>query len=118
MPDSDWAVYRLDFAGNHFLVAKHLTEAGARELVAEFEAHKHHQHYWAERAPHQPRDFAEVLRASLRTGSSLDASLKVLKNQNASVAECIEAVQQVRGTSIIEAQELVRHSSAFAVETE
>lgn len=54
MTDNDWAVYRLDFAGNEFLVEKNLSEEQARQLVAKFESYKHHQYYWCARLPDSP----------------------------------------------------------------
>ena len=113
MAADDWAVFRLDFAGNRFLVEKNLPETRARQLVAEFEAHKHHQHYWAERVAAWRVDFAAMLRESLAAGSALDAALKVLKNQGASRLDCVRAVSEARGISWEAAETLVVGSTAF-----
>ena len=55
-----------------------------------------------------------MLRESLNGGSSMEASLKVLKNQNASAIQCIEAVRDVRDLDLLEAKRLVVNSSAFS----
>ncbi len=44
----------------------------------------------------------------------MEASLKVLKNQNASAIQCIEAVRDVRDLDLLEAKRLVVNSSAFS----
>lgn len=116
MADNDWAVFRLDFNGNEFLVEDHLSEERAHQLVAEFEAHKHHQHYWATRIPQPAVDYAGMLRESLAAGSALDASLRVLRHQGASAQQCIEAVCRVRGLTSHDARRAVLQSPAFADE--
>ncbi len=113
MSNNDWAVFRQDFTGNEFLVEKHLTEERARELVEIYEARKHHQHYWARRAPDIPIDYVQMLRDLLSTGSPLDSALLVLRNQDASLQQCIEAVSEVRGLSPIESKRVVLQSSAY-----
>ena len=114
MAKNNWAVFRQDFTGNEFLVEAHLSEQRARELVIEYESHKHHQHYWASEVPETPVDYTQMLRESLNGGSSMEASLKVLKNQNASAIQCIEAVRDVRDLDLLEAKRLVVNSSAFS----
>ena len=114
MSDHNWAVFRQDFTGNEFLVEQNLSEARARELVIEYESHKHHQHYWACAIPDSKIDFSEMLRESLSSGSSLDATLKVLRNQNASLIQCIKAVKEVRKTDLEESKRLVLNSPAFS----
>lgn len=113
MAENNWAVFRQDFTGNEFLVEKHLSEERARELVVEFESHKHHQHYWAVQMQETYIDYEQMLRASLESGSSLDASLMVLRNQNASMIQCIKAVREVRGMDLAESKRLVLFSPAF-----
>jgi hypothetical protein len=114
MSTNDWAVFRFDFNGNEVLVEKRLTEERAWELVAEFESHQHHQHYWASRLPDVPIDYAQMLRKLLNAGSPLNASLQVLRNQNASLMQCIKAVYEVRGVTVLEAKRVVLLSPAFA----
>ena len=46
---ADWSVWRQDDHGNVFEVCRQLTQAEARNLVAEFEARGHKQSYWAAR---------------------------------------------------------------------
>ncbi|MEM9413840.1 MAG: hypothetical protein AAGA30_22215, partial [Planctomycetota bacterium] len=70
MSEDNWAVFRQDFTGNEFLVKQQLTEQRARELVIEYESHKHHQHYWACEIPDSEVDYSAMLRASLNSGSS------------------------------------------------
>lgn len=59
-------------------------------------------------------DYINMLRASIDSGSSLDASLRVLRNQSASIIECIKAVREVRNVSLEESKRLVLKSPAFA----
>lgn len=114
MSNDNWAVFRQDFTGNEFLVEQNLTEQRARELVIEYESHKHHQHYWACEIPDSPIDYSEMLKASLKSGSPLDASLKVLRHQNASKIQCIEAVREVCNIDLAESKRVVLNSPAFA----
>jgi|GEM_PF-4644298 len=100
MNGNDWAVYRLDFSGNEFLVERGLTRERAEELVLEYEARKHHQHYWARQRTESSVDYAQMLRESLNAGSSLDMSLHVLRNQKATETECIKAVCEVLGQDL------------------
>ena len=113
MASNDWAVYRIDFTGNDFLVEKRLTEALAHQLAAELEAHGHHQHYWACRIPDSPVDFAQMLRDSLKSGSPLHASLQVLRNQGASVNECINALREACGLKLSECKRALLLSQGF-----
>ncbi|MEM9411084.1 MAG: hypothetical protein AAGA30_08220 [Planctomycetota bacterium] len=114
MSEKKWAVFRQDFTGNEFLVEQHLSEQRARELVVEYESHKHHQHYWACKLSDLPTDYTEMLRASLNSGSSLEASLKVLRNQNATAIQCIKAICEVKSTDLAESKKIVLSSSAFS----
>jgi hypothetical protein len=116
MSQDIWAVFRQDFTGNEFLVEKNLSKDRADELVIEYESHKHHQHYWACELPETDIDYTQMLRESLESGSSLNASLVVLKHQNASASECIEAVQLVRGMDLKESTQVVMTSPAFATQ--
>ena len=118
MPTNNWAVFRQDFAGNEFLVEKNLSEDRAHELVIEYESHKHHQHYWARQLQDSPTDYTKMLRDSLSAGSTLDASLMVLRNQNASLIQCIKAVREVRGIDASSSKRIVLESPVFADHTE
>lgn len=42
----DWSVWRQGDDGNQFLIEEGLSEAAARQMVAEFEARGHKQLYW------------------------------------------------------------------------
>ncbi|MEQ9068802.1 MAG: hypothetical protein RLO18_18855 [Gimesia chilikensis] len=44
-----WSVWRQGDAGNRFVMAEGLSEAAARQMVAEFEARGHKQLYQASR---------------------------------------------------------------------
>ena len=114
MSTDNWAVFRQDFTGNEFLVEQNLTEQRAQELVIEYESHKHHQHYWACEIPESQIDYSAMLIASLNSGSSLDSSLKVLRNQNASAIQCIKAVREVRNVDLAESKRIVLNSPAFS----
>lgn len=118
MSGNDWAVFRLDFNGNEFLVEQDLTEERAHELVLEFESHKHHQHYWACRVPEPAINYTQMLRDLLNNGSTLDVSLAVLRNQNATVIQCIKAVRDVRGWNLAESKRAVLQSPVFADQLE
>jgi len=95
MPESEksWAVFRQDFMGNEFLVEKQLTENRARELVEEYEAKKHHQHYWAIRYIESEPDYLTMLSEQLQKGTPLSLAIKVLLNQNATVEDCLAAIR-------------------------
>lgn len=47
--DPAWAVWRMDDAGNRFVVRERLTREAAERLVDEFAARGHKQTYWSER---------------------------------------------------------------------
>ena len=95
------------------LLRRGFQENRAHELVIEYESHKHHQHYWAGRIPNVQPDFAGMLQQQLHDGSSLGCALKVLKNQNASLSECIKAVSEVRQVTLDEAARVVDESKCF-----
>lgn len=114
MSTGNWAVFRQDFTGNEFLVEENLTEQRARELVIEYESRKHHQHYWACALPDLPIDYSAMLSESLKSGSSLDASLKVMRNQNASLIQCIKAVREVQNIDLAESKRIAMNSPAFS----
>ena len=42
----NWSVWRQGDDGNQFLIEEGLSEAAAQQMVAEFEARGHKQHYW------------------------------------------------------------------------
>ena len=105
--DFEWAVFRLDYAGNQFLVKKGLSEFEAHRVAKEFESHGHHHHYWVQRFPEASVDYTEMLRKLLDHGSSLESSLKVLLAQNASEDECVEALCKLRELSREHAKQLV-----------
>ena len=111
---ADWAVFRQDFTGNEFLVEKHLTEKRARELVVEFESHKHHQHYWAAQVPELPVDFSKMLGEILGSGSPLDNALLVLKNQGVTPLDCVQAICDVRKQELEVGLEIVVRSPVFS----
>lgn len=118
MSDEDWAVIRFDFNGNEVIVEKDLPEEHARALVIEFESHHHHQHYWASRLPAAPVDYTCMLQEQLKVGSPVTAALQVLRNQKASLIECIKAVRQVLGISLQESKRIVLLSPAFCDQQE
>ena len=115
---NNWAVFRQDFAGNEFLVEKNLSKERAHELVREYESHKHHQHYWACQVLESPIDYTEMLRDWVNSGSTLVVSLKVLKNQNASILQCIRAVRDVRNLDDGEAIRIVVESEVYSDQLE
>jgi len=47
--DTTWTVWRMDDAGNRFVVQDRLTRAAAERMVDEFTARGHKQTYWSER---------------------------------------------------------------------
>lgn len=98
-PMNNWAVYRQDFTGNEFLVEKGLSEVRARELVEEYESHKHHQHYWADLQPADEIDFPALLAQMLADGSPMHLALSVLTTHGASRTDCVAALQQACGLS-------------------
>lgn len=108
-----WAVFRQDFTGNNSLVEKNLTEKRARELVVEFESHKHHQHYWVDQIAETEPDYTALLRDSLDRGSPLVASLKILRNQNAPIVDCFEALQNVCNIDAEEAKRILVASTVL-----
>lgn len=61
-----------------------------------------------------PRDFSDELRQHLRGGATLDAALRVLRANGASVIECIVAVRWVRGCDLEEAKRVVHASPVWA----
>lgn len=105
---SDWAVFRQDFTGNEFLVERNLTLTAADCLMAELEAHPHHQHYWVDRLPECSKDFPAMLADLIASGSPLKASIDVLRNQKASDRELISAVQIVCDCTAEEARERLK----------
>lgn len=92
---SEWAVFRQDFTGNEFLVERNLTLTAANRLMAELEAHPHHQHYWVDRLPKCATDFAAMLAELIAGGSPLGVSIEVLRNQKAGDGELALAIQKV-----------------------
>lgn len=104
----DWAVYRQDFTGNEYLVEKGLTEQQARDLAEQYESHKHHQHYWADKQPSETLDFTALLTQMLSDGGSVSLSLPVLRTHGATEADCLEALQKACGYSLEESEEILR----------
>jgi hypothetical protein len=49
----NWSVYRTDDDGNEFVVQAHIGEDDAMRIVAEFEARRDKQTYWAQLGPSQ-----------------------------------------------------------------
>ena len=91
---NDWAVYRQDFCGNEFLVEKGLTEQRARELVLEYESHKHHQHYWADKQPESKPDLKSIAQEMLAVGSSIRLIIPVLATYQFSHEQMIDALSE------------------------
>ena len=89
---NDWAVYRLDFNANEFLVQKGLSKDEAAKLAEEYLAKGHHQHYWFDKQPSGDIDFAGQLSNMLSSGSSHELAIKVLLGQGATAADCYRAL--------------------------
>jgi hypothetical protein len=47
--NTTWTVWRMDEAGNRFVVKDRLTHEAAERMVEEFAARGHKQTYWSER---------------------------------------------------------------------
>lgn len=103
MDDFTWCVYRIDYAGNTFLVERNLSQVRAAEIVAEYEARGHHQHYWAERASNPPNELAAMLAEMLGNGSSLAAAIRVLKSHIGFTGEANSPKQQERERKLVQA---------------
>ena len=110
LPTSDWTVFRLDYAGNTFEVERNLTQTQAEALAAEFESHGHHQHYWAQRVPHQPPCRESELRQLLSCGSPLQLALRVLAKLGTSTEELIDAVCEVKSLEREDATKLIEQT--------
>lgn len=118
MSNGNLAGFRQDFPGNQFLVEKNVTEQCTRELVVEYESHEHHHHYWECEIPDSKIDFSAMLRGFLNSGGSLDTSLKVLRNPNASAIQCTGAVSEVRNIDLAESKRVVLNSPTFSQQLE
>ena len=105
---NDWAVYRQDFTGNEFLVEKGLSEDRARELVVEYESHKHHQHYWAGKQPKTRPDLVALTKQMLADGSSVPLVIPVLATYNASNSEIVNAIVESSELDQESAERLVK----------
>ena len=88
----DWAVYRLDFNSNEFVVEKGLSQEGASRLAEEYIAKGHHQHYWVDKQPADDPDFLKLVRDMIGAGSSHDLAIRVLLSQGATITECVSAL--------------------------
>jgi hypothetical protein len=53
-PAITWKVFRQDDHGNRFEMSSGHTREEAEQLVADFEARGHKQHYWAEPTSSEP----------------------------------------------------------------
>ncbi len=88
----DWAVYRLDFNSNEFVVEKGLSQEDACRLAEEYIAKGHHQHYWVDKQPSDDPDFLQLITDMIGSGSSHDLAIRVLLSQGATVTECAGAL--------------------------
>lgn len=87
---NDWAVYRLDYHANEFVVEKGLSKEEASRLAEEYIAKGHHQHYWVDKQPSSQPDFEELFSGMLGSGSSHDLAIRVLLGQGATKKECAD----------------------------
>lgn len=89
---NEWAVYRLDYNANEFVVEKGLSKAKADRLAEEYIAKGHHQHYWVDKQPSGDPDYAALMSSMLESGSSQTMAIRVLLSQGASNDECVTAL--------------------------
>lgn len=104
---NDWAVYRLDYNANEFLVEKGLSKDQADALAIKYIERGHHQHYWVDKQPPMSVDYVDMLSELLRSGSSLRMSLQVLLNQGAKADQCIDALTKCTSVSLEECKKMV-----------
>lgn len=90
--ENDWAVYRLDYNANEFVVKKGLSKTEADRLAEEYIAKGHHQHYWADKQPAESPDLRGMMSKMLEFGSSQEMAIEVLLGQGASSDDCVDAL--------------------------
>jgi hypothetical protein len=61
-----------------------------------------------------PRDFSKQLRSQLAKGITLDAALRELRSDGASIIECIKSTKSALGCDPAEAKRLIHDSTAWA----
>jgi hypothetical protein len=61
-----------------------------------------------------PRDFSKQLRRRLADGITLDDSIRELRDEGASIIECIVATKTVRSCDLGEAKRLIHDLDAWA----
>ena len=89
---NDWAVYRLDYNANEFLVEKGLGKERAEELAEEYIRRGHHQHYWVDKQPSNCVDAISMLSTMLKSGSTPKMAVRVLVSQGVAENDCIDAL--------------------------
>ena len=114
---NDWAVYRLDFNANEFLVQKGLSKDEAARLADEYLAKGHHQHYWFDKQPTEDVNFASQLSNMLSSGSSHELAIKVLLGQGATTEDCCRALATVTSMSADECRSKVQQAACGFGET-
>ena len=107
-----WAVYRLDYNSNEFLVEKGLTKSEAEAKAAEYLAHGHHQHYWVDKEPPGGVDAVKLLSTMLSSGSTHKLAIRVLLAQGISPPECVKALDQCSSLGLDQCQQLVSEIAA------
>ena len=104
---NDWAVYRLDYNANEFLVEKGLSKDQADALATTYIERGHHQHYWVDKQPPTRIDYVGMLSEMLRGGSGIKMSLQVLLTQGATAGECLCALTECTNMSQEECKKMV-----------
>ena len=89
---NDWAVYRIDYNSNEFIVEKGLTKSQADEIAAEYIRRGHHQHYWVDKQPANIIDHIALLDKILKSGSTRKMAIRVLVSQGTSTSDCVDAL--------------------------
>jgi len=89
---NDWAVYRIDYNSNEFLVEKGLSKDEADRIAADYIARGHHQHYWVDKQPAEEFNAQSSLNSMLKSGSSRELAVSVLLSQGVSIDNCVEAL--------------------------
>ncbi|QEG21975.1 hypothetical protein [Mariniblastus fucicola] len=107
---NDWAVYRLDYNANEFLVEKGLSKEKADHLAAMYIGRGHHQHYWVDKQPPHGQDFHRMLKEMLDSGSTSKIALRVLTSQGATHEQCLNALTQCTSMTVEECQALLDES--------
>ena len=104
---NEWAVYRLDYHSNEYLVEKGLSRTEADQLAEEYIAKGHHQHYWVDKEPDALPDFDRMLTNMLAAGSPPAMAVRVLLSLGAAFDTCIELLQTSAGLSSKEASAII-----------